>query len=102
LCGVAPSAGPAGPYKLLNNPEYPQIQSDFEHAFATFPTLPCDVFLGAHGRYFNLNEKYAKLQAGDKNAFIDPDGYQAYVAKAKQAFERELQKQVDAAKRPTP
>jgi metallo-beta-lactamase class B len=100
LCGVASSAGANGAYKLLDNPDYPQIRSDFEHSFAVYPTLPCDVFLGAHGRYFNLKEKYEKLQAGDKNAFVDPDGYEAYVANAKQAFERQLKKQLDAAKPP--
>ena len=97
LCGVAASAGENGAYKLLNNPDYPQIVSDFEHSFALLPTLPCDVFLGAHGRYFDLKDKYARLQAGDKDAFVDPQGYLAYVAKAKQDFERELQQQTGAA-----
>ena len=97
LCGMASSAGPDGSYKLLNNPDYPQIVSDFEHTFAVLPTLPCDIFLGAHGRYFNLNAKYAKLQGGDKNAFVDPGGYRAYVANGKQGFERQLKKQQDAA-----
>jgi metallo-beta-lactamase class B len=101
LCGVSSSAGPDGSYKLLDNAEYPQIKSDFEHMFATLPTLPCDVFLAAHARYFNLAEKYAKLQAGDKNAFIDPEGYRAYVATARQNFERQLQKQIDAGKSPS-
>lgn len=97
LCGYAPSAGPGGAYKLLNNSKYPQIVSDFERTFSVLPTLPVDIFLGAHGRYFNLQAKYDRFIAGDKNAFVDPDGYLTYVAEGKQAFERELKKQQDAA-----
>jgi metallo-beta-lactamase class B len=55
--------------------------------------LPCDIFLGAHGGYFDLTEKYARWKAGDKDAFIDPAGYKAYVADREQAFETELQRQ---------
>jgi metallo-beta-lactamase class B len=99
---MSSSAGANGSYKLLNNPEYPNIVEDFQHTFAVLPTLPCDVFLGAHVRYFNLNAKYAKLQAGDKNAFVDPEGYQAYVANGKQQFERQLKKQTDEAKPANP
>jgi metallo-beta-lactamase class B len=100
LCGVAASAGPNGAYKLLNNPDYPDIRQDFEKSFATWASLPCDVFLGAHGRYFNLAEKYARLQSGDSNAFIDPQGYKNYIARAKQDYERILQTQLDA--KPSP
>jgi metallo-beta-lactamase class B len=97
LCGVAASAGPNGAYKLLDNRDYPNIRQDFEKSFATWASLPCDVFLGAHGRYFNLQEKYARLQAGDRNAFIDPQGYKNYIARAKQDYERILKQQLDAA-----
>ena len=55
--------------------------------------LPCDIFLGAHGVYFGLAEKYPRWKAGDHNAFIDPDGYKAYIADREQAFESELQHQ---------
>lgn len=98
LCGMAASAGPNASYKLLDNPDYPQAVSDFERTFTVLPTLPCDIFLGAHGRYFNLQAKYEQLQAGNKNAFVDPDGYRAYVASGKQSFETLLKQQRDAAR----
>ena len=47
--------------------------------FAVLKSLPCDVFLGAHGAYFGLLAKYEKFKAGDKSAFIDPQGYKDYV-----------------------
>lgn len=80
-------------YKLVGNREYPQIAWDYERGFAVLRSLPCDIFLGAHGVYFDLTEKYARWKAGDHDAFIDPAGYKAYVADREQAFEAELKKQ---------
>ncbi|MGO9337389.1 MAG: subclass B3 metallo-beta-lactamase [Terracidiphilus sp.] len=34
---------------LVGNRAYPHIAADFEHGFAVMKSLPCDVFLGAHG-----------------------------------------------------
>ncbi len=80
-------------YKLVNNSAYPPIAADFARGFAVLKGLPCDIFLGAHGSYFGLTEKYARWKNGDKNAFIDPAGYKAYIAGREQAFEKELQRQ---------
>lgn len=84
-------------YRLIGNREYPGIARDFERQFATLRSLPCDVFLGAHGIYFGLKEKYARFQAGDRNAFIDPAGYRQFVDDAQRSFEAQLKKQRGAA-----
>jgi metallo-beta-lactamase class B len=79
------------------NRNYPQIAGDYVKTFALLKSLPVDLFLGAHGAYFNLKDKLAKMTAGGANPFIDPEGYKAYVAEREQAFEKELMKQtVDA------
>jgi len=85
-------------YKLVNNSAYPGIAADFERSFKASKDLPCDIFLGAHGSYFGLTEKYARWKAGDSNAFIDPAGYKAYIADRERAFETELQRQSAASK----
>ncbi len=85
-------------YKLVNNSAYPQIATDFEHGFKVLKGLPCDIFLGAHGSYFGLTEKYARWQHRDRDAFIDPAGYKAYIADREQAFEAELHRQSAAKK----
>jgi metallo-beta-lactamase class B len=87
----SPNVNPG--YKLVGNRTYPQIASDYEHEFEVLRSLPCDIFLGAHGEYFGLIDKYARWKAGDHNAFVDPAGYKAYVADREQAFERELHRQ---------
>jgi metallo-beta-lactamase class B len=80
-------------YILVNNRNYPQIAGDYVKTFALLKSLPVDLFLGAHGAYFNLKDKLPKLRAGGPNVFVDPAGYKAYVAEREQAFEKELAKQ---------
>jgi metallo-beta-lactamase class B len=80
-------------YKLVNNALYPQIAADFERMFRALKALPCDVFLGAHGDYYGLQEKFPKLKAEGANPFIDPEGYKSYVAEREETFLKELKKQ---------
>ena len=83
-------------YKLVANKQYPTIAVDYRHEFEVLKHLPCDIFLGAHGGYFDLDQKYPRWKAGDKNAFIDPAGYKAYIADRELAFKTELQRQTGA------
>ena len=87
----SPNVNPG--YKLVNNKTYPEIATDYAHGFQVLKSLPCDIFLGAHGGYFDLKEKYPRYKAGDRDAFIDPEGYKAYIADRQQAFEDELKRQ---------
>jgi metallo-beta-lactamase class B len=80
-------------YKLVGNTAYPTIAQDYEQTFRTLQSLPCDVFLGAHGLYFGLDAKYARMKPGEANPFVDPDGFKSYVAEREQAFRTELAKQ---------
>jgi metallo-beta-lactamase class B len=80
-------------YRLVRNKAYPQIADDFRHQFEVLKALPCDIFLGAHGSYFGLKEKYARLKSGDRNAFVDPAGYRRFVDEKERAFQMELLKQ---------
>jgi metallo-beta-lactamase class B len=87
----SPNVNPG--YKLVNNPLYPQIASDYERMFRVLKSLPCDVFLGAHGDYYDMAAKYARMKAGGTNPFIDPEGYKSYIAEREQTFRAELAKQ---------
>lgn len=84
-------------YKLVNNARYPQIAQDYERTFRVLKSLPCDVFLGAHGSYYGMEAKYARMKAGERNPFIDPEGYKKFVAQKEQDFLTELAKQKAAA-----
>jgi len=80
-------------YKLVNNSAYPQIAADYERMFRVLKSLPCDIFLGAHGNYFDLETKYPASQQRGLAAFADPAGYKKYVSDKEQAFRAELAKQ---------
>ena len=80
-------------YQLVDNALYPKIADDFELTFRTLKSLRCDIFLGAHGDYYGMSAKVARMQAKGPNQFLDPDGYKAYVADRERAFRTELQKQ---------
>ena len=80
-------------YKLVNNSAYPQIAADYERMFRVLKSLPCDIFLGAHGNYFDLETKYPASQQRGLAAFVDPAGYKKYVSDKEQAFRAELAKQ---------
>jgi metallo-beta-lactamase class B len=84
-------------YKLVGNTRYPQIAEDYERMFQVLKSLPVDVFLGAHGSYFDMEAKYAKMKAGASLPFVDPAGYAKLVADKEQAFRSELAKQKAAA-----
>ena len=88
----SPNVNPG--YKLVNNSAYPNIATDYEKTFTVLRQLPCDVFLGAHGGYYNMEEKAAKLKNGGGNPFVDPEGYNNFVSQKEQAFRSELQKQL--------
>ena len=92
----SPNVNPG--FKLVNNPQYPQIASDYETTFRVLKSLPCDVFLGAHGNYYGMEAKYAKMDKAGPNPFIDPQGYRTYVDETEKRFRTELAKQQAAAK----
>jgi len=87
----SPNVNPG--YKLVANTLYPEIAEDYGRMFKVLKSLTCDIFLGAHGSYFGMEGKYQRFRTGDASAFIDPDGYKAYVAEREQAFLKELEKQ---------
>jgi hypothetical protein len=79
--------------QLVNNAGYPEIAADYERMFRELKSLRCDIFLGAHGSYFDLESKYSRMKESGSAAFIDPEGYKNYVAEREQAFRAELAKQ---------
>jgi metallo-beta-lactamase class B len=88
-------------YRFVASPghpvSYPGIARDFEHTFAALRALPGDVFLGAHGGYFDLLTKLRQYSQKGPRVFVDPEGYRRFVADAEKAFKTALMKQRAAA-----
>jgi metallo-beta-lactamase class B len=88
-------------FRLVSRPghpaSYPGIADDYRKTFAVLKSLPCDVFLGAHGGYFDMLAKLARAKAGaGQSVWIDPQGYQTAVAAKEKEFEAELKRQQSA------
>jgi metallo-beta-lactamase class B len=81
-------------YQLVAAPghpeSYPGIAADFEQTFSTLKALPCDIFLGAHGVYFNMLAKMDRMRTEGPEVFVDPAGYKAAIASAQASFEKML------------
>jgi metallo-beta-lactamase class B len=92
----SPNVNPG--YNLVSNPAYPQIAEDYERMWRVLKSLPCDIFLGAHGGYFGLDEKYPLRKEGGANPFVDPDGYKRFIAQKEEEFRTELARQKTVAK----
>jgi metallo-beta-lactamase class B len=89
LCGVRMNPG----IPLIGTAKYPNMAQDFALSFKKLNSLPCDVFLGAHGYWFGLGEKIKRLKQGDANPFIDPQGFRAYVQSVEREFVDQLKRE---------
>ena len=90
----SPNVNPG--YKLVDNAAYPTIAQDYEKGFRVLKSLNCQIFLGAHGGYFDLEAKYARFQAGHADAFVDPAGCAAFVSQKEHEFRTALAAQTAA------
>ena len=84
----SPNVNPG--YKLVGNTAYPSIAQDFEKNFRVLKSLRCELFLGAHGSYFDMEAKYAQLRAGKADAFVDPEGCAEFVRQKEAEFRSKL------------
>lgn len=88
----SPNVNPG--YKLVNNTKYPTIAEDYARSFQVWKELKADIFLGAHGAYYDMLTKYEKARKGGAgNPWIDPEGYRAYIADREKAYLENLAKQ---------
>ncbi|MFM8468602.1 MAG: subclass B3 metallo-beta-lactamase [Limisphaerales bacterium] len=88
----SPNVNPG--YQLVTNRDYPEIAEDYAKTFRLLKSLPCDIFLGAHGNYYGMETKVARLNRDPKtNPFVDPEGYRAYVEDRRKFFQSTVEKQ---------
>lgn len=81
-------------YLIVTPQAHPGIVADYERTFQILKSLPCDIFLGAHGNFFDLTGKLKLLEQGTKqNPFVDPQGYKRYIEDTEKTFQKELERQ---------
>ncbi|OHB65358.1 MAG: hypothetical protein A2Y77_07015 [Planctomycetes bacterium RBG_13_62_9] len=73
--------------RLSGNEKYPNVVADYRKGFEVLKALKCDIFLGAHGSYFDMADKIKRREADPTvNPFIDPTGYRKFIEVHEQRF----------------
>jgi metallo-beta-lactamase class B len=73
---------------------YPGIAADFDRTFVTLAALPCDIFLGAHGVYFDFLSKVDRMPKEGPSVWIDPEGYRKAVAEHEKSYREQVELQL--------
>ena len=80
-------------YRLVKNPSYPGIADDYKRTFATLAALKPDIWLTPHTEPFAFDAKRARAATEGVSAWVDPDGYRAWVDTQRKKFEAALAKE---------
>ncbi|MET0576028.1 MAG: subclass B3 metallo-beta-lactamase [Mesorhizobium sp.] len=90
---VFPCSLSGGGNILVANKAYPGIVDDYQKSFAKVDWMKADIVLTSHPEAADIIGRASRQQAGDDNAFVDPDLLQKIVAKSRADFKIELTKQ---------
>lgn len=69
---------------------YPGIRADFERSFATLRSLPADIWVTSHTQRWGRYRKYQSSLTRGTAAFIDREGYKAFVDSAESRLRRRV------------
>jgi metallo-beta-lactamase class B len=75
---------------LVGNTRHPQISEDYARTFAFLKTQHPDIFLAQHPSMFGMDAKIARMKGGERNVFVDPKGFAAFIARQEQLYRNQL------------
>jgi metallo-beta-lactamase class B len=82
---------------MVNYPRWPKIAEVYARSFEILKGLHCDVFLGPHASFFDMESKSKRMNADpNANPFIDPAGYQNYIGRFEKLYNEQLQRERQA------
>jgi len=77
--------------RLANPPSYDGIAEDYRRSIDLLESLSPDVFLAAHGGFFDLLGKAERLRKGEApNPFVGGDEYVKWLTRMKKAYQDQL------------
>ncbi len=77
---------------LVNYPAWSNIAQVYAKSFQLLKSLPCDVFLGPHAPFFDMEAKVSRMNAKtNSNPFVDPQGYRNYITSFEKSYQEQLQ-----------
>ncbi len=78
--------------RMVKNPTWAGVGDAYAKSFATLKTLPCDVFLGPHAPFFDMEEKVKKL-GSQPNPFIDPNGLREFIEMNEKTYKEHIEQE---------
>ena len=90
--------------RLIDNPKYPNVVSDWERTYAILESLAPGVWVSAHTNVFDMTGKLARRKTGPgavkpgENPYVDPTGYRNFLATSRQRFAALLKEELTARK----
>ena len=80
--------------RMVNNPTWAGVGDAYAKSFQKLKSLACDVFLGPHAPFFDMEGKVKRMTAGTKsNPFIDPEGFRNYITSYEKSYNEQLQRE---------
>ncbi len=80
-------------YRVAKNPSYPGIGDDFRRTLRILESLTPDIWLMAHTEAFGYEDKLARSAQEGTKAWVDPDGYRAWVKTQREKFEAAVKRE---------
>ena len=76
--------------KVSLGERYPEQGADLERSFRMLRSLPVDIWVTSHARWWGRYRKFVASQTAKNpaDAFVDPEGYRAYIDTAEVEFRR--------------
>jgi metallo-beta-lactamase class B len=74
--------------KVMLGARYPEQGADLERSFRVLRSLPVDIWVTSHARWWGRYRKFVASQTAKNPAdsFVDPEGYRAYIDTAEAEF----------------
>lgn len=80
--------------RMVNNPTWAGVKEAYAKSFQVMKSLPCDVFLGPHAPFFDMEKKIKRI-GSQPNPFIDPNGLRDFVETNEKAYKAQIQRERD-------
>jgi metallo-beta-lactamase class B len=74
--------------KVMLGTRYPEQGADLERSFRVLRSLPVDIWVTSHARFWGRYRKFVASQTAKNPAdsFVDPEGYGVYIDTAEAEF----------------
>jgi metallo-beta-lactamase class B len=90
----------ADEFRFSGSASTPSIVGDFQKSIQIVENLPCDILLSPHPGFFGLQDKLQRKDAGEANAFFDPNACRAYAGAARVRLEQRIMQEKAVTSKP--